>query len=372
MSTSTSPRKRARSGSSGETSTATSSSSRPRPAAPASASGEARPSGAAGRRAVRRRYDERSTDEDDEEREPSTVDNSSADESPVRRTIGSIAISARPSDPRSVKTAIQGRAVDDEDDEEPDTEPSGDEAAVAGPSRVGRRSASADPAAVLDLTDEGDDAGGAAGLSDSAAAALPLDRRQGESLFSTRLGDGPVTLGDGDEDDDVLVALPHSTVPAPSSSDRKGKRKASSPPPPAADALPSLSHLTCPICFGPPAPLALTSCGHAFCAPCLHAALVAGPALTPPPAGGAAGRGRGGAAARGRAALAAAGLRGRGGSRGGGRGGSAAARRGGASDSDDDGDPELNKHCPVCRTPLYGGWGKSLRGVVLRMAPVKR
>jgi hypothetical protein len=36
------------------------------------------------------------------------------------------------------------------------------------------------------------------------------------------------------------------------------------------------------------------------------------------------------------------------------------------------GDPELNKHCPVCRTPLYGGWGKSLRGLVIRMAPVKR
>ncbi|KAM0790084.1 hypothetical protein ACM66B_005412 [Microbotryomycetes sp. NB124-2] len=174
----------------------------------------------------------------------------------------------------------------------------------------------------------------------------------------------------------------------------------------------SLSSLQCPICFGSPSPLVLTSCGHAFCGPCLHAALVAGPPLTPPPPDhlhpygngrGARGGGRG-RGARGRGA--------RGGARGGGGGGPAAEallnragqrrnpRRGnnvnggvggafaegfveddldgdlgGANWQDDgnDGPPtELDKHCPVCRAPLKGGWGRSLRGLYLRMAPKSR
>jgi hypothetical protein len=32
---------------------------------------------------------------------------------------------------------------------------------------------------------------------------------------------------------------------------------------------------------------------------------------------------------------------------------------------------ELEGTCPVCRHPLSGGWGKSLRGAILRMAEVE-
>lgn len=35
-------------------------------------------------------------------------------------------------------------------------------------------------------------------------------------------------------------------------------------------------------------------------------------------------------------------------------------------------DKNLDKHCPVCRTVLRGGWGRSLRGVVLRMGEVRQ
>ncbi|BGP56750.1 hypothetical protein JCM8202_004477 [Rhodotorula sphaerocarpa] len=247
---------------------------------------------------------------------------------------------------------------------------------------------------------------------------------------SVQLNGTPVVnLGDSDEEDDLYApgpstlteTLPRSTrtkrededeilfVPDRAyAADAKGKTPASSsnpplaasPPLPLQDANPtdlpgpsepapkSLAHLECPICCGPPTPLALTSCGHAFCAPCLHAALVSAPALTPPPPGSGAGfgfgAGLGGAtgpalARRGR------GFAGVGGGGGGGRRGTAAngtrGRRGGRTGrgdpyddgaASDDGDPELNKRCPLCRSPLYGGWGKSLRGLVLRMAPKNR
>ncbi|GAA5882977.1 hypothetical protein JCM8547_003008, partial [Rhodosporidiobolus lusitaniae] len=252
---------------------------------------------------------------------------------------------------------------------------------------------------VLDLTDEGDDTASspapvASGSSSHSVSRRLLPhrlsstpntgRREGVSTFDT------ITVGDDyptSSDDEVEVS------PRKSSSKGKGKAKAASspfaPPPvsstvpipsapsgPSAvplgadgDPLPTLNHLTCPICFGSPSPLALTSCGHAFCASCLHAALVAGPALTPPPlAGGpprARRRGHGYAAETGR--LFTPGTRG---GRGGGRGGRTVG--GGPADDEDEGDPDLDKHCPVCRTALKGGWGKSLRGLVLRMGPAKK
>ncbi|KAK4051000.1 hypothetical protein OIV83_003129 [Microbotryomycetes sp. JL201] len=173
----------------------------------------------------------------------------------------------------------------------------------------------------------------------------------------------------------------------------------------------SLSSLQCPICFGSPTPLVLTSCGHAFCGPCLHAALVAGPPLTPPPPDRSARRGGRGIARRGRGRGAGGGpaaeaFLNRAGQRRNPRrnvnnnsnnnnnnnygahgpfeegyqeddvDGRIGARGFGLDDAEDwdndaqDGPPtELDKHCPVCRAPLRGGWGRSLRGLYLRMAP---
>ncbi|SCV73709.1 BQ2448_6139 [Microbotryum intermedium] len=170
----------------------------------------------------------------------------------------------------------------------------------------------------------------------------------------------------------------------------------------------SLSTLACPICFGAPVPIAATSCGHVFCAPCLHAALLAGPALTPPPAalGHGLGQGQGAFGRRGLFNLGETGRGARGGRRNGrgGEGGGRARRTvhggtgsgWGALDVDEDedmdaggggmgfggpqnagggggagGTTELDKHCPVCRKPLRGGWGRALRGVILRMEPKK-
>ncbi|GAA5849261.1 hypothetical protein JCM5353_005991 [Sporobolomyces roseus] len=281
--------------------------------------------------------------------------------------------------------AFPGDEDEDEDDgEEPDTEPSdeeGEEESIiqpqAGPSTNATNPLPPLPPrvspAVLDLTDDGSD-------DDE-----PL-------VFESR--PSPLhSIKPSASDDDLLILSSSSAKPFKPSTkklDAKGKGRAipspspSTAPPPSAETLPSLATLSCPICLGPPTPLALTQCGHAFCAPCLHAALVAGPALTPPPPGTSTPptrgrgrqRGRGNTTTRGRwgvgvlgggsgvgppRSIASRGVN----SRTGGGGGV-------SSDVEDEGDPELNKHCPVCRTPLYGGWGKSLRGLVLRMAPVKR
>ncbi|GAA5943879.1 hypothetical protein JCM10213_009017 [Rhodosporidiobolus nylandii] len=275
---------------------------------------------------------------------------------------------------------LAATATEDGSDEEPDTEVDETEVVVeAGPSSsAGSRAARAE---VLDLTDEGDGTRSSPVATVSSSAhfrrPIPINQPQGGSLFDS------ITVAD-DSDEDAK--------PRQKKDKGKGKARASSSPPPSAGAgeststppssavplgpdgepLRTLNHLTCPICFGAPAPLALTSCGHAFCAPCLHASLVAGPALTPPPAGSAAAR-RGAAGGRGGYTAAAQSGMFRGGRAtvGRGRGGSMVGGAGGG-EADDDGDPELDKHCPVCRTPLYGGWGKSLRGLVLRMGPAKR
>ncbi|GAA6048538.1 hypothetical protein JCM3770_006542 [Rhodotorula araucariae] len=330
------PRKRARVAASPSSSTATS-----------AAAGTSR---AAGQRRLRVMYQQSTPDEE-------TATESAAEPSTEEDNVAG-------SSPRSRRMQLDARDVDDEGPE-PDTEPSDAEEAHTGPS--GRTSAEG----VLDLTDDGDDAGG----SSSALTA----RAPGQSLFDSRAG----------VDEEVIVTDPSVQGRRDKlTADRKGKGKArprspSLPAPtfltsssapaasasaaeaPAGPAPRSLAHLACPICFGAPTPLALTSCGHAFCAPCLHAALVAGPALTPPPPGS----GRGGRAGARGGLSAAAGFPARTAVRRGGRAGPVGATAGG---SDDEGDPELDKHCPVCRTPLLGGWGKSLRGVVLRMAPVKR
>lgn len=47
----------------------------------------------------------------------------------------------------------------------------------------------------------------------------------------------------------------------------------------------------------------------------------------------------------------------------------AAVSRAIAGDEDPRGEGEMDKRCPVCRVALYGGWGKSLRGLVMRMVP---
>ncbi|BGO93289.1 hypothetical protein NBRC10512v2_005593 [Rhodotorula toruloides] len=301
---------------------------------------------------------------------------------------------------RGTDDAVAAVKVDSDNEEEPSTAESDDEPVIASGSRTLPARSSRNAAPVLDLTDSGDEGfsslspGLASGsssrpnpLANIDAPRPRLNIRPGDSLFST-LGVA------NDDDDDSLIFEDAAAVSAKRIEKGKGKgkaRDASTSSVPLADSttsannaaattadgerLPSLSHLTCPICFGPPAPLALTSCGHAFCAPCLHAALVAGPALTPPPAGTAgAGRGRGGRTGpMGEAARlfnTSTGARGRGRAARGGYAGRAPAHA--TEDEDDEGDPELNKHCPVCRTPLYGGWGKSLRGLVLRMAPVRR
>ncbi|GAA5962087.1 hypothetical protein JCM21900_001943 [Sporobolomyces salmonicolor] len=258
---------------------------------------------------------------------------------------------------------------DNDEEGEPDTEPSGDEAPFR-PQVGSSRNARAAPEAalsptVLDLTDDGDT------TPSSSAPAEPS-----QSTSTARPARKVPRLSINDEDD--LQPVPSAST----SSKGKHKARAVSFPrpsadqptttPPDADTSPprSLAHLSCPICLGPPTPLALTACGHAFCAPCLHAALVAGPALTPPPPDTST-RGRRGRGAA-YAAAASSGIftsRGRG---RGARGGAAGRAAVGQPSSDDDGDPELNKHCPVCRTPLYGGWGKSLRGLVVRMGPAKR
>ncbi|GAA6060278.1 hypothetical protein JCM10212_003978 [Sporobolomyces blumeae] len=276
----------------------------------------------------------------------------------------------------------------DGEEDEPKTESSDGEPLVAyselrgGQANGGLSPGGRAPTQTLDLTDDGDEA-------------LPATYPPGAHPSSTIHLTGSTDSTASSSDDDVEI-LP-TAVPRVSSSSRdKGKGRAipSASPSTAADApteaLPSLATLSCPICLGPPTPLALTSCGHAFCAPCLHAALVAGPALTPPPPGSAAARAapttfqgrplagggwRGGGLVPGGASRGARGAGGRGGSgRGGsGRGGARGSNgAGGGPTNDDEGDPELDKHCPVCRTPLYGGWGRSLRGLVVRMAPVPR
>ncbi|GAA5825285.1 hypothetical protein JCM11251_006921 [Rhodosporidiobolus azoricus] len=284
---------------------------------------------------------------------------------------------------------------DDDSGEEPSTEEEEDSMVVEQPKRT-TKGGSAE-GAVLDLTDEGDDT--ASSPAPIASSSNPrrislLGRREGESLFSTA---DVITADSSDGDDDKdkkarpshrdkgkskgkarAASSPTSASAKPLSTSTDSLSDPSAPLGPDGEPLPTLNHLTCPICFGPPAPLALTSCGHAFCAPCLHASLVAGPALTPPPQTGPAAAGRGGYAGRGAYA-----------SRGGygsyppgtfdsGYGGSSASGRGGArgaaaaGGNDEDGDPDLNKHCPVCRTALKGGWGKSLRGLVLRMGPARK
>ncbi|GAA5899520.1 hypothetical protein JCM5296_003727 [Sporobolomyces johnsonii] len=314
-------------------------------------------------------------DADDDEREP-TTESDSEGERAVAGGQDSAGVGSSSRGGGQARTMPQegqfGMAFpgpgDDDDEGEPDTEPSGDEAPFL-PQAGSSRGARAVPEAalsptVLDLTDDGDD---------SSARAEPF-----ESTSTARPGRTADHLSLNDDDDDDVQLIPSASI----SSKDKGKARAVSFPPPSADqptTTPpdadtepprSLAHLSCPICLGPPTPLALTSCGHAFCAPCLHAALVAGPALTPPPPDTST-RGRRGRGAA-YAAAASSGIftsRGRGrGARGGAAGGAAA----GQPSSDDDGDPELNKHCPVCRTPLYGGWGKSLRGLVVRMGPAKR
>ncbi|GAA5862800.1 hypothetical protein JCM1840_002678 [Sporobolomyces johnsonii] len=239
--------------------------------------------------------------------------------------------------------AFSGPGDDDDDEGEPDTEPSGDETPFC-PQAGSSLGARVVPPAVLGLTDDGNTTPSApAEPSQSTSTARPVRTRKGKRKARA-------------------VFFP------PPSADRPRTT------PPDADTEPprSLAHLSCSIFLGPSNPLALTACGHAFCAPCLHAALVAGPALTPPPPDTST-RGRRGRGASYVTAVSSgiftSTTRGRGrGARGGAAGGAAA----GQPSSDDDGDPELDNHCPVCRMPLYGGQGKSLRGLVVGMGPAKR
>lgn len=237
---------------------------------------------------------------------------------------------------------------------------------------------------------QGSASGGAA--PGSSSSPQPIDRGVGRAPLQNgaRIATPIVDLTDSNDEDEnapppraaaaaaisastsfaTLPELTNGTSAASASTtssftkDQKGKGKAraiSSPPPPAppkADdpPAPSLSTLTCPVCLGPPTPLVLTACGHAFCGPCLHASLAAGPALTPPPAdlgpGTRGTRGRGGAAAQQAAQqifVPTGGARARG-ARGRGRG------TGGPGDGRADEPPgDLDKHCPVCRAPLRGG-----------------
>ncbi|KAK9896742.1 hypothetical protein P389DRAFT_143654 [Cystobasidium minutum MCA 4210] len=97
---------------------------------------------------------------------------------------------------------------------------------------------------------------------------------------------------------------------------------AASPPP--EDKSSTLGELVCPICLGSPTPLVITECGHTFCGPCLHAAIVAQP-ITPQM----------------------------------------------LQDIPSVAGKDLEGTCPVCRHPLAGGWGRSLRGGILKMEMVE-
>lgn len=195
----------------------------------------------------------------------------------------------------------------------------------------------ADPTPVLDLTDsnsDDEDVGPAVGSGATSLSTLPA-LTNGNSAASISINGGSGTF----------------------TREQKGKGKAravSTPPPPPSAAGPSLATLTCPVCLGPPTPLALTACGHAFCAPCLHASLVAGPALTPPPPDlGPGTRGNRGGGGVGGAATSRIFVHSRGRGRGGrGRGRGAWVETGNAPPAPPG---ELDKHCPVCRHPLRGG-----------------
>ncbi|GAA5934601.1 SUMO-targeted ubiquitin ligase complex subunit SLX8 [Sporobolomyces koalae] len=286
--------------------------------------------------------------------EPETEDSDSQDDYIVPRRQGPTADLTL--DPSGTGSEEEGREPETEVEEEERRPPSARPGAST--QRLSPNPTSRPPRispAVLDLTDDNE---------------KPLVFR------SPQVARPPLPKPDGSSDDDDILFVT-------SQHQDKGKRverakssplSPSMPPVPAEPELPSLATLSCPICLGAPTPLALTSCGHAFCAPCLHAALVAGPDLTPPPPGTAnAGGGRGGrGGARAGAGAGGRGGRGRSGRGGGYSRGQRAYVGGAGPDEDEAGDPELDKHCPVCRTPLYGGWGKSLRGLVVRMAPVKR
>lgn len=86
----------------------------------------------------------------------------------------------------------------------------------------------------------------------------------------------------------------------------------------------TFAEFVCPICLGPPTPLVVTECGHAFCGPCLHSALTSQPITAQslesiPTIGG----------------------------------------------------KDLEGTCPVCRHVLRGGWGRSIRGAVIRVAEIE-
>lgn len=240
------------------------------------------------------------------------------------------------------------QSEDEEEEEEPDTEDDDDDyasslAAFVDPARPAVLQSEEPPDTEEEPDTEDDDP-------DLPLADL-LPRRGTASVID--LTDSPPSASP------PVLHNPNSTsVPSTSTS--------SNAPPPAAPApalSPSLATLSCPICLGPPTPLALTSCGHAYCAPCLHAALLAGGPLTPPPSSaGMRGRTGGPRGARGRVAFFGPGAsRGRGAASGG-------AGRGGQEEEEPP--SELDGHCPVCRTVLKGGWGRSIRGLVMRMLPV--
>ena len=157
----------------------------------------------------------------------------------------------------------------------------------------------------------------------------------------------PSSTADDDDEPLIFIEVPRDPIPSTSTSTASSSKQTSTTTAPE-----SLANLCCPICLGPPTPLAMTICGHAFCGGCLHESLASGPELTPPPELRHAygfGPGTGGSGA------------------GGGRG-SGGGRRGGRMGG---GDGELDARCPVCRTILRGGWSKSLRGIIIRMAVVE-
>ncbi|KAH8914949.1 hypothetical protein BT69DRAFT_1289466 [Atractiella rhizophila] len=149
-------------------------------------------------------------------------------------------------------------------------------------------------------------------------------------ISSTGPTRGPSTFDGGEEEDEEDEDEIQVIFPPPRS-----------PSPPAAFKNPSerkgWEELTCPICLCPPKPLVTTSCGHTFCGPCLHAALLAQPKVQV------------NEPSTGRFNFFSFGF-----------GGRTVTRF-----ADEEG------VCPVCRTELRGGWGHALRGIYLRMGDGK-
>jgi len=162
--------------------------------------------------------------------------------------------------------------------------------------------------------------------STASTASTPLPSPPGGSLGSTLTS--AILIGDSPTPPLRPLASPKARMEASASGRcnvlRGEEEVQAEASPEKEEAKITLGELVCPVCLGPPTPLVFTECGHAFCGPCLHSALTSQPITqdTFRALPNVAGKG-------------------------------------------------LEGTCPVCRHALAGGWGKALRGAILRMAEIE-